>query len=123
MTLQVNSKGRIELEEMEFYAYHGCFKEEQVVGNKFLVNVSFSVECKIPSETDRLEDAINYVTIYEITREQIMIKSHLLEHVTKRIINKIRETFPIIENLVVKVSKMNPPVGGQMRSVSVTMTD
>ena len=123
MTLHVNSKGRIELEEMEFYAYHGCFKEEQVVGNKFLVNISFSVECEIPSETDQLEDAINYVTIYEIIREQIMIKSHLLEHVTKRIINKIKESFPFVENLVVKVSKMNPPVGGQMRCVSVTMTD
>ena len=38
--------GLIEIEGMEFYAYHGHFKEEQVVGNKFLVNVSIETDCE-----------------------------------------------------------------------------
>ena len=30
-------KGILEIEGMEFFAYHGCFEAEQVVGNKFTV--------------------------------------------------------------------------------------
>lgn len=113
--------GTIELERMEFYAYHGCFSEEQVVGNKFSVDISFNANCQKAIETDSIKDAINYVEIYDITKEQMMIKSHLLEHVAGRIVNGIVSRFHHIENLSVKVSKLNPPVGGQMRCVSVTM--
>ena len=112
----------IELEEMAFYAYHGCFKEEQVVGNRFIVNISFGVDCSVASETDQLNDAVNYVQIYNIAKREMMIKSHLLEHVAGRIVNGIKGEFPNISALKVKVSKLNPPVGGQMKQVSVTLT-
>ena len=115
--------GLIELEEMEFYAYHGCFKEEQVVGNRFLVNVSLETECALATQTDDIQDALNYVTIYELVKEQIMQNSHLLEHLTKRIIDTIMAKFPNVIKLKVKVSKMNPPMGGQMRCVSVTLSN
>lgn len=114
--------GVIELEEMEFYAYHGCFKEEQVVGNRFLVKVTLETDCTIPAKTDSINDALNYVTVYEIVREQIMQNSHLLEHLNKRIIDAIYERFPQLQKATVKVSKMNPPMGGQMKCVSVTFS-
>jgi len=114
--------GVIELEEMEFYAYHGCFKEEQVVGNRFLVNVRLETDCSKAALTDDINDALNYVTIYEIVREQIMKNSHLLEHLNKRIIDAIYERFTQLIKTTVKVSKMNPPMGGQMKCVSVTFT-
>ncbi|MCU4176522.1 dihydroneopterin aldolase [Carboxylicivirga sp. N1Y90] len=115
--------GLIELEEMEFYAYHGCFEEEQVVGNRFLVNVSLETECAKATQTDDIQDALNYVAVYELVKEQIMQNSHLLEHLTKRMIDSIMAKFPYIIKLKVKVSKMNPPMGGQMRCVSVTLTN
>ncbi|MCT4589621.1 MAG: dihydroneopterin aldolase [Carboxylicivirga sp.] len=114
--------GVIELEEMEFYAYHGCFKEEQVVGNRFLVKVTLETDCTIPAATDNIQDALNYVSVYEIVREQIMQNSHLLEHLNKRIIDGIYERFPKLLKATVKVSKMNPPMGGQMKCVSVTFS-
>jgi len=114
--------GVIELEEMEFYAYHGCFKEEQVVGNRFLVNVTLETDCTIAAGSDNINDALNYVSVYEIVREQIMQNSHLLEHLNKRIIDGIYECFPQLIKATVKVSKMNPPMGGQMKCVSVTFS-
>ncbi len=114
--------GVIELENMEFYAYHGCFKEEQVVGNRFLVNVTLEVDCSIPAVSDQIEDALNYVSVYELTKVEIMKNSHLLEHLTKRIIDSIYARFPQVERATVKVSKMNPPMGGQMDCVSVTFS-
>jgi dihydroneopterin aldolase len=53
--------GVIDLEEMEFYAYHGCFREENVVGNRFLVNISIRTEMSKPMQTDNINDALYYV--------------------------------------------------------------
>ena len=115
--------GRIELEEMEFYAYHGCFKEEQVVGNRFLVNMTVEVNIAIPMVSDNIEDAVNYVRIYELTKEEMMQKSHLLEHLAGRISKRVLAAFPQIKQLDLKVSKMNPPMGGQMKCVSVSLKE
>ncbi len=111
----------IELEEMVFYAYHGCFKEEQVVGNSFIVNISLETEVSKPMLTDNIKDALNYVNVYNAVKEEMAINSHLLEHLTARIINRLFEQFPAIMHATVKVSKMNPPMGGQMKSVSITL--
>ncbi|MCU4165527.1 dihydroneopterin aldolase [Carboxylicivirga caseinilyticus] len=118
-----NTIGLIELEEMEFYAYHGCYEQEQVVGNRFLVNIAIQTDCSVAADSDSINDALNYVTVYQLTKEQIMQNSHLLEHLTKRIINSIKSSFPQIISLKVKVSKMNPPMGGQMKCVSLTMEE
>ena len=114
-------KGIIELEEMEFYAYHGCFKEEQVVGNRFTVNVWIGTDVLNPSQTDSIHDALNYVTVYEIVKDEINQKSHLLEHLTGRILDAIYHRFPEVDSVKVKVAKVNPPMGGQMKAVSITM--
>lgn len=112
--------GVIELEEMEFYAYHGCFKEEQVVGNRFIVNVTLETDCSVSSVTDNIDDALNYVSVYKLVKEQMKQNSDLLEHLNKRIIDSIYDHFPQIIKATAKVSKMNPPMGGQMKCVSLT---
>lgn len=113
--------GVIELEEMEFYAYHGCFREENVVGNRFLVNISIRADMSIPMQTDNIGDALNYVKVYDLVRTEMQQTSNLLEHVTARVIDSLQRHFPEIEWVRVKISKMNPPMGGQMRNVSVTL--
>jgi dihydroneopterin aldolase len=113
--------GIIELEEMEFYAYHGCFKEEQIVGNRFLVNITIETDVATPAQTDRIQDALNYVKVYELVKAEMKQTSHLLEHITSRILNRLFEQFPFIKSAMVKVSKMNPPIGGQMKRISLTL--
>jgi dihydroneopterin aldolase len=49
------------------------------------------------------------------------IKSNLLEHVGRRIINEVKNHFPQVSAVEVKVRKMNPPLGGKMDFVSVTI--
>jgi dihydroneopterin aldolase len=113
--------GLIELEEMEFYAYHGCFREEQRVGNRFLVNVTVRTNMTQPAQTDKIDDALNYVKVYELVKAEIDQTSNLLEHVTGRILDVLYQQFTEIEWARVKVSKMNPPMGGKMEKVSVTL--
>ncbi|NLX73455.1 MAG: dihydroneopterin aldolase [Bacteroidales bacterium] len=116
-----NNIALIELEEMVFYAYHGCFKEEKLVGNRFIVNISLKLDVSLPMESDRIQDTLNYVKVYELVKEEMNITSNLLEHLTGRIINTLFNKYPEIMHAKVKVSKMNPPMGGQMQCVSLTL--
>ena len=114
---------KILLEEMEFFAYHGCFKEEQVIGNRFLVDLEIEVDTEAAEKSDKLQDTVNYQAVYTTINQVMRQKSHLLEHVARRILDAIHEGFPAIRHMKVKVSKMNPPMGGKMRSVSLEMAD
>jgi dihydroneopterin aldolase len=111
----------IELEEMEFHAYHGCFKEERVVGNKFIVEFAFEFESKKAEQSDNIQDTINYQVIYNLVKEEMAITSHLLENLSCRIIEKIMLLSPTIKQSKIKISKINPSMGGKMKAVSLTM--
>ena len=114
--------GLIQIENMEFYAFHGHFKEERIVGNKFLVDLTIETDMKLPAESDNLKDAVNYQRVYEIIKTQMGLKSYLLEHIASRIIEAIYAELGGIEKITVKVSKMNPPMGGKIGSVSIVMS-
>ncbi|MDR0418666.1 MAG: dihydroneopterin aldolase [Prevotellaceae bacterium] len=112
----------ISLEGMEFYAHHGCFAEEQKIGTKFVVDVYMEADHKQAAASDKIENAINYQKVYNVIREQMHIASNLLESVSDRVANSILEKFPNVESISVKVAKMNPPIGGQVKLSSVTVT-
>jgi 7,8-dihydroneopterin aldolase/epimerase/oxygenase len=114
--------GLIKIENMEFYSFHGHFKEERIVGNKFLVDLIIETDMKLPAASDNLKDAVNYQRVYEIVKSQMEVKSHLLEHIAGRILDAIYAEMKGIEKITVKVSKMNPPMGGKIGSVSIVLT-
>jgi len=114
--------GLIQIENMEFYSFHGHFKEERIVGNRFLLDLTIETDMKIPSATDNLNDAVNYQRVYEIVKQQMEIKSHLLEHIAGRILDALYDEMEGITKATVKVSKMNPPMGGKIGSVSVVIS-
>lgn len=114
--------GIIEIEGMEFYAYHGCFKEEQIVGNKFMVDLKIEADCDKAKISDNIKDAVNYQTAYEIVKEEIEQKSHLLENIAHRILEKLFQKLSGIQTASVKIAKINPPLGGKIKNVNVTLT-
>lgn len=113
----------IELENMEFYAFHGHYEEEQRVGNRFRVDLRYEVDSRAASASDDLSTTVSYLDVYECVREQMGVKSHLLEHLSQRIVRALRERFPGIGELRLKVSKMAPPLGGQVEKVSLVIED
>lgn len=114
--------GKIHLQDMEFYAYHGCFKEEAIVGNRFIVNLWLDTDMQRASQTDDLNDALNYQQAYFVVRDQMEVPSHLLEHVGNRILTALFEVFPQLSTATVTVAKLNPPIGGRMANVNVTLS-
>lgn len=111
----------IELENMEFYAGHGCYELEKTVGNRFRVDVAIEAEATEAAESDDVAKSVNYLTVYEVVREEMKITSNILENVAKRICDAIGKRFPQIRKTTVKVSKMAPPLGGKIERVSVTV--
>lgn len=114
--------GLIQIEGMEFYAFHGHYKEERIVGNRFLVDLTIETDMDTPMESDNLKDAVNYQEAYETIRAEMEKKSYLLEHIAGRILDSLFTRLPGINKATVKVSKMNPPVGGKIYSVSAVLS-
>ena len=112
--------GKITLDGMEFFAYHGCFKEEQLIGTKFTVDLIAESETSQAEQSDHLPDTVNYVSLYLAVKTEMEQKSHLLEHVPRRIIMSVCEQSPSIKGINITISKLNPPVGGKMKQVSYT---
>jgi 7,8-dihydroneopterin aldolase/epimerase/oxygenase len=111
----------ISIEGMEFFAYHGCFKEEQLIGTKFIVDLFLSVDTSKAEESDNLIDTVNYQEVFLLVKKEMEITSNLLENVGNRILKRTKEKFPQIKKATLKIRKMNPPLGGKMNFVSVTL--
>ncbi|MEA2042180.1 MAG: dihydroneopterin aldolase [Bacteroidota bacterium] len=113
--------GLIHIEGMEFYAYHGHYEEEQIVGNRFLIDLQIDADCTKAARTDKINDAVNYQAAYKIVKKQMKKKSNLLENIANRIIDALYQEFDEVNQIKIKVSKMNPPMGGKIKKVSVTL--
>lgn len=112
----------ITLEDMEFKAYHGCYDQEKLVGNRFLVTATLDAELDEAARTDDVTKTINYLTVYAIVAERMRRTSNILEHVTLGIIDALYAEFPQLRHVSVTVSKLAPPLGGKLRKVSVTLS-
>lgn len=114
--------GRIFAEGMQFFAYHGCFEEEQVIGTHFIVDVVLDTDTTLAETTDELAGTVNYQDVYHLVKTEMAERSKLLEHVARRIADRIKTAYPTITFCRVKVSKLNPPLGGKVDRVSVELT-
>ena len=113
--------GTIELEGMEFKAYHGCLEQEKVRGNVFTVDFKGELDLSAAAESDNLNDTLNYGEIYDLVAEEMSIPSELLENVGGRIVREIEKRFPQLVSFSVRVSKKKPPVDGVAQWSRVTL--
>lgn len=113
--------GMIAVEGMQFYAHHGYYKEEQVLGGRYTVDVYLHTSLNEAAETDQLNKTVNYEEIYRITRQEMEVHAKLIEHVCKRILDGIRKAHPNLHALKVRVSKHSPPLKGNVERVFVEL--
>lgn len=112
---------RIALARMEFRALHGCYELERKVGNRFTVDVEITAELGEVATQDDVTLAVNYLTAYEVVREQMQITQHTIERVSMNIIEALYASFPQIRHVKCTVSKLAPPLGGKLERVSVVL--
>ena len=111
----------IELERMEFRAFHGCYELERKVGNRFTVDLTLRTELGEAAAEDRVELAVNYLTVYEIVRAQMQVTQRTIERVAVNILDALYAAFPQLVQVRCRVSKLAPPLGGKVKRVSVVL--
>jgi len=113
----------INIEGIKLYAYHGCLEEEARVGGHYIVDVYMTTDFSEAAATDDLTKTIDYCTVYEICKKQMAVRSKLIEQVAQRIYNNLWEEFDELISLRVKVTKLTPPMNGDVERVSVEIQD
>jgi len=107
---------------MEFYAYHGCFKEEQSIGTFFSIDARFELDLMNAAISDNLSQTLNYAQVYQVIKKIINTPVKTLEHLAYKILEEIFNVFSIVHKATVTVYKLNPPLGGKIDKVGVMLS-
>jgi dihydroneopterin aldolase len=109
------------LNNMQFYAYHGAYEQERKVGNIFIVDLKIGSDLTTECKSDKLEDAIDYASIFIEVKLLMQIPCNLLEHLAENICKQLKLKFSRIQTIEIKVTKLHPPILGQIESASVIL--
>jgi len=115
--------GIIKVENIRVFAFHGCLKEETKIGSDYRVDLKVKANLKTASNSDKLIDTIDYVLLNKIVKEEMSIPSKLLETVGKRILNRVFLESNLVTKVVISISKINPPVGGDVEMVTIKLVE
>lgn len=114
-------KTRIALEGLHFHAFHGYYEEERKMGNSFILHVEVEIE-NFNSPDDDINDTVNYEDIYSICKDEMQNTQKLLESVVLNIVEKLKNSFPIILEGSVRLEKIGPQLGGKIDKAVISMT-
>ena len=113
--------GKVELEGLEFHAFHGLYPHERVSGNWFEVDIAVETDFSSAATTDELSGTVNYEVLFRIVKDEMNKPSKLLETVVEKIVNDVLAELPAALNVSLKISKLNPPIGGKAKKASVSL--
>lgn len=115
--------GIIKVENIRVFAHHGCLSEETKIGSDYLVNLEVKANLQHSAKSDKLADTVDYVFLNKVIKEEMDKPSKLLETVCRRILDRIFSEDELVKKAAVSISKLNPPIGGDVEKVTVKMTD
>ena len=129
MTINIKTKqkykvlGIIKVENIRVFTNHGCLKEETAIGSEYRVDLEVKANLQKSAITDELSDTVDYVLLNRIIKEEMIVASKLLETVAKRILNRIFSESDMVTKATVSISKINPPIGGDVEMVTIKMSE
>ncbi|WPP48053.1 dihydroneopterin aldolase [Catalinimonas niigatensis] len=113
--------GKISLEGLEFFAYHGYHEEERKIGNRYEVDIEVETNFEQATQNDLLENTVDYGQLYALIKEEMQQSTHLLERLAGKIAKRTLKELPEVKNVEVSISKLNPPLGGLCKRARVTL--
>lgn len=113
--------GKIIVENIKIYSNHGCLGEEALIGSDYLVDLEIDADLSKSAQTDDLADTVDYVHLNKIVTEEVLVRAKLLETVAERILVRIGQEIPMVTYAKLKLSKINPPIGGNVEKVSIIL--
>jgi len=114
--------GRVALEGLEFHAFHGVYPHERESGNWFEVDISVETDFTAAAFQDDLSGTVNYESLFRIIKDEMEKPSKLLETVAGKIVDDILRELPVVLSVELKISKINPPIGGKCKRATVEIS-
>lgn len=114
---------KIIVEGINTYCYHGCLEEEAKIGANYIVDVTMETDFTDAAKSDDLSKTIDYVVVFNIVKTQMAIRSKLIETVGQRIVDELKKEFNTLKKVEVKISKLNPPMNGNVERVSIVISE
>lgn len=115
-------EGIIQINNVKLYAYHGCLEEEALIGANYIVDIEIFTDYSLAAKNDDLKMTVDYCDVYQIVKREMKIRSKLIEHAAERIANALKKEIDGIDKVNVQLTKIAPPVNGDVGSVSVIIT-
>ncbi len=113
------SSSYICLDNLRFHAYHGVLPQERTVGNDYTVSARIKYDISSAMVTDEVEDTLNYAEVFQVISQEMSVPSSLIERVAGRIGDRLFRRFPTIEEMELRIMKMNPPMGADCEGAGV----
>ena len=114
--------GIIKVENIRVFANHGCLTEETKIGSDYRVDLLVKANLSASAESDELDNTVDYVLLNNIVKDEMAIPSKLLETVAKRVLNRVFKESEMVKKATIFISKINPPIGGDVEMVTIKMT-
>jgi len=115
--------GIIKVENIRVFAHHGCLREETKIGSDYRVDLEVKADLQPSAESDKLNETVDYVLLNRIVKEEMQVPTYLLETVAKRILTRVLKEEALVKKVTVWVSKLNPPIGGDVERVTIKMAE
>lgn len=110
---------KIILNQMSFYAYHGAFPEENKLGQRFIVDLELRLDLQRAGQTDQLQYSVDYGQVFQVVQTVVEKEQfQLIEALAEKIADVLLTKFSVPEVLV-RVTKPDPPIPGHYESVGV----
>ena len=111
------------IKDLEVYCHHGVLKEENVLGQKFLVSATLYTDISYAAASDNIDCSINYAEVAHFI-EQYMKENtfRLIESVVERLARELLVAFSKIQKLTLEVKKPWAPILLPLDTVSVKVS-
>lgn len=112
--------GRIHLKNMTFYGYHGALAEENALGQRFMIDLSLSLDMAEAARTDELQATVDYVKVFALCRDVVENdRVKLLETLARDIMDRILENFERVTTVAITIRKPSVPMAGVLDYVAI----
>lgn len=114
---------RIIIENLEVFARHGVFPEENVLGQKFLFSLTLWTDTRRAGISDALEDSVNYGEVCHLVQEYATSHTfRLLEALAENLVEELLIRYPSLSKVDLTIRKPWAPVGLPLESVGVSIS-
>lgn len=111
---------KIHIKNLEVFARHGVFPEENVLGQKFVVSAVLYTSTREAGRTDDLAKSIHYGEVSRFITEFMEQNTfQLLETVAERLAEELLLNIERLEKICLEIKKPWAPVGLPLETVSV----